>query len=282
MTTPEADVYGQIHPVESPSMIETGLSNLEKELSLISDEAKKALDRAIEKCPEVVNDRHKLMFLRCEVFNADLAAARLVKYWAKRLELFGEQRAFRSLTLANIYEEEDDAGLKMGFVRLIPVTDNTGRSIVFVDPSKQDRTKYTREMLVRSLWYVFHAALENEGAQKNGIVCMAFPKNAEVSQIDRTQMKMNMESIKGLIPARLSAFHIVHPPTFFRVIFPFMKLLMGARLRKRIKVYSGLDEHIVESLEKFGIYPDSIPVDIGGKLVLDHDAWIRERRVKGL
>jgi len=68
------DYYGQVHPVENADMIQQGLSNLEKELSQIPEEKKKTFLEALEKCPDIVNESHKLMFLRCEVFNADVSA----------------------------------------------------------------------------------------------------------------------------------------------------------------------------------------------------------------
>ena len=65
-----SDFYGQLHPIETPKMREIALSTLESELSKIPDNEKQPYLEAKEKCPELVNDSHKLMFLRCEVYDA--------------------------------------------------------------------------------------------------------------------------------------------------------------------------------------------------------------------
>ena len=61
--------------------------------------------------------------------------------------------------------------------------DSTGHSILLVNPSMQDKSKYTRERMLRVLWYMIHAALETESTQRFGIV--AFPNHARFSQFDR-------------------------------------------------------------------------------------------------
>jgi hypothetical protein len=150
----------------------------------------------------------------------------MAKYWNKRISLFGPVKAFLPMTLDGALKD-DEVALSIGFARLVPAKDPVGRSIVFVDPSKLDSSKYERESMVRALWYVLHAALENVDAQKMGCIMMGYPKNAHISQVDRSLMKMNMESIRGCIPVRISAFFLCHPPTFFAVIFPIIKLFLG-------------------------------------------------------
>jgi len=207
-----------------------------------------------------------------------LAAARLVKYWSKRLDLFGEDRAFKPLTLSSIYANEDEVALKRGFLNLLPDTDESGRGLLFADPSKLDPTKYEREMMVRVLWYILHAALENESTQQKGIIIMAHPRHAKFSNLDRTLMKMNVDSLRGCLPVRLSVFYIVHPPSFFKLIFPFIKLIVGSRLKQRIKLCSGTDENVLNNFKEFGISEESLPTDIGGKYQLDLIQWIEKRR----
>jgi hypothetical protein len=124
--------------------------------------------------------------------------------------------------------KDDEGALNVGFARLVSAKDPVGRSIVFVDPSKLDSSKYERESMVRALWYVMHAALENVDAQKVGNIMLGYPRNTKITQVDRKLMKLNMESIRGCIPVRISALHICHPPVFFaKVIFPIMQLFLG-------------------------------------------------------
>ena len=80
----------------------------------------------------------------------------------------------------------------------------------------------------------------------------------------------------------MSAFNICQPPNFFKLIFPIVKLFLGERLRKRIRVHSGDDDHVHASLAKLGLTKEKLPSELGGEIVLDHKKWLQERAAKGL
>lgn len=70
----KADLYGQFHPVETTDMISAKLEEFEREIKKLPEEKKQCLLEAEEKCPDLVTDKFKLIFLRSEVFNADVSA----------------------------------------------------------------------------------------------------------------------------------------------------------------------------------------------------------------
>ena len=150
-----------------------------------------------------------------------------------------------------------------------------------MDPSVQNKSLYERESMARSVWYVVHAALEAESVQQRGVVFIGYPRNTQLSQMDRALVKINVDSFKGCLPIRLSAMHMCHPPTFFQVIFPFVKMLMGERLRKRLKVHAGQNDVVLKKLEKYGLTLDKVPTDIGGAVVLNHTDWLAKRKEMG-
>lgn len=255
------------------------------------------------------------MFLRCELFDAELAAKRIGQYWNRRIELFGENRAFKPLhlggdgALSSVHSSDDGdsneqcetsdkddesmvqhtlKGLNLGFVRPTQTHDSGGRAIMFADPSRlsgyNKKDDGERLGVARAMWYVMHSVLEgNDTVQKIGLVLVAYPHHAKVSVVDRRLMKMNMESISGCIPVRIGGFHVCHPPWFFgKIVFPIMKVIMGERMRKRIRVHSGSEERVLENLKGYGLGREVLPSEIGGDVILDMDSWIQEMKSRGM
>jgi hypothetical protein len=70
----EPDIYGQRHPVESEMLIVVKLEDFEYEMELLDSVDKVAFIEAKRRCPELLTDKFKLMFLRCECFNAKVSS----------------------------------------------------------------------------------------------------------------------------------------------------------------------------------------------------------------
>jgi hypothetical protein len=221
-----------------------------------------------------------IMYIIC-LYNIQLAAARYAKYWDKRVEVFGPEKAFMPLTLSKALKD-DAVALSTGFYSLTGTKDASGRSIIFIDPSKQDKSKYPRESMCRAMWYILHAALEDEVTQQRGVINVAYPHHAKLSQLDRPLTKMNMESMKGCIPVRQSGVHICYPPSFVSLILPILKAFMGERLRKRIQLHSGSTKKVMQHIAAYGLPKESMPTDLGGEAVVDHLSWLEHRRTSGL
>lgn len=273
------DIYGQLHPVETLELIERKQKEFLQELEHLPADKKKNALLANERCPSLVTDEFRLMFLRCEVFNADLAAKRYAKYWDKRVEVFGMERAFQPLKIENM--EEEMVAITIGFMNMIER--NNDRTFLFVDPSKQDTSKYSRESMLRGIWYMLHASLEDsEDMQKRGVIILAYPNRAKLSQFDKGFMKEFFACIRGILPIRLSCIHICHPPSFFKIVWTFLKLLMSRKIRERVQVHSGSQEHVVEKLvSKFDFKMEDIPVDLGGTRKVDPNGWVEKKRIAG-
>jgi hypothetical protein len=203
------------------------------------------------------------------------------KYWEKRVELFGPHKIFLPLTLS-LALEDDTVALSYGFLSLTGTKDVSGRAIVFLQPAKMDKTKYPRKSMCRALWYVAHAALEDERTQRRGVVICVYPVGAKISQMDRALIQMHVDSIKSCLPLRLSGIHLCHPPIFLQLVLPVFQWFMGPRMRHRLRVHAGSKEKVLQRLERFGLLKESIPVELGGDAVLDYPAWLEQRRAAGL
>jgi hypothetical protein len=200
------------------------------------------------------------------------------KYWAKRIEIFGASAFEKELTIKGALKH-DQVALKRGFIKMMPIKDKKGRAVALVQPRNLDSSKYTRESMVKVTWYMIHAMLEEESAQQKGIVLIIDLSGSKMTQFDIPLVKQCGDSVRGILPVRVSAMHFCQPPIVFDVLFEVVKLVLGERLRKRIIVHSqwwnkGND---VQTLGEYGFTKDYLPVDVGGKLKIDHLAWLKRR-----
>mmetsp|Transcript_13636 Transcript_13636/g.20606 ORF Transcript_13636/g.20606 Transcript_13636/m.20606 type:complete len:211 (-) Transcript_13636:157-789(-) len=210
-----------------------------------------------------------------------MAAKRLLNYWNKRIELFGLERAF----LAIVLRDEDKVPYERGGMQFLAgATDTTGRAVFYADPSKQDRTKYTHEEVLRALWYLVHVALADPRApnvQTKGVILVSTTKRSNPTQFDPVLLKKCSVSVRGCLPLRISAMFVCHPPAFFRLVYPIIKVFLGP-LQKRVFMQSGSDEKIVAALSNNGIPKESVPTHLGGDFHFDHMKWWEERKAIGM
>lgn len=67
-------IYGQKpQPEETPEFLSKSHAALLEEIEKLPDDLKAGWLQAKEKCPDLVGEDHRLMFLRCEVFNAEVS-----------------------------------------------------------------------------------------------------------------------------------------------------------------------------------------------------------------
>ena len=220
------------------------------------------------------------------VWTLQKAAQRYATYWDKRLEIFGEQRAFAKLTVASM--EEDMKPLQIGALQVIrrrktAIDGSDERDILYMDSSKLEPGAYTRESGCRAFWHLFHALLEDEQVQKRGLIVLGYSANFRNRNRDSTFTRMCVASMQGCLPIRLSAFHVCHSPPIFHFFAKMLLCFIGERLRKRVLPHAGKYEKVVELLvSKYAIPLSCIPTDMSGDLVLDQQAWLDQRRAAGL
>lgn len=276
----EPDQYGQCHPIETDELIQRSILDFNLVLlNHIPNHKKLNVTNAERQCPSLLTDSFKLMFLRCECFKVDLAVKRYVKYWDKRVEAFGPKFAFQPLTL-NGPLHDATVPLEIGAMQIIQRND--ARNILYFDPSKLDKTKYSRESAQRAFWYIFHVLLEDIDVQKRGVIVLNYNEHFRNSNRDPPLTKMFFNTMKGALPIRISVIHGCHVPYFYSCVIAIMMIFLGDRLRKRVIVHDGTHEQVIKSLEKYGISISDVPTDMGGLYELDTIAWLNERRNNGL
>ncbi|CAB9512436.1 tocopherol transfer protein [Seminavis robusta] len=263
--TDKPDVYGQLHPVETPQLIAGKIVAFDAAVNNLPRKRRAALSQAVEECPELLTEKFKLQFLRCDCFNVQLAAKRYGKYWERRLEVFGPDKAFLPLTPEGALKD-DAVALSVGLLTLTGTKDSSGRNIMVADPTKQQFDKYSTQSMIRTVWYMVHLALEDEETQKQGLVYIVDLSKASLSLLDKELVRVAALSVTGCIPVRLSGIHGLYPPAVFWVIYPVVKVLLGERLRKRAKFHSGSKKKVLAELAKYGLDSTKLPKLIGGEL----------------
>lgn len=129
------EVHGISKPLEEdPEMVETGLTELDRWIDKLKrTKAGKIYIIAEKQSIQYVSDRKfRLMFLRVEDFDAKSSARRLLAYFEKKMELWGEDKLCKDITLDD-FDEDDLEALNNGCVQILRERDVAGRAIVFHD-----------------------------------------------------------------------------------------------------------------------------------------------------
>jgi hypothetical protein len=131
--TERESVYEDLHGVsglvhESPELVVSCLAELE--LGITMTRRRDAYTAAARKDSSYTSSRTlRLQFLRAEHFDSGKAAARLVEFFERKLELFGPDPLARDLLISDL-NEEDQKCLESGLMTLVPEKDKAGRGII--------------------------------------------------------------------------------------------------------------------------------------------------------
>jgi hypothetical protein len=132
-TQERSEALNDLHGVadqtnETPQMIKAKSQEMSNALlnllANISPDDSFAYRKAVALDPEYVKGLY-LGFLRAESFNSHEAAARVIRFFGVKLELFGEEMLAREIKLKDLGEEETDA-LRSGVVQMMPHRDRAG------------------------------------------------------------------------------------------------------------------------------------------------------------
>jgi len=270
----QAGVLGvNVIPNKTEKEAANALSLMNEELSKIPLDQKRCYVDAVEKCTNEVNNEKRMAFLWREDFDAKRAAARLVKYWEKRKELFAE-RCYLPLTL-RILEDEIPL-ISTELFHLLPSKDSSGRAILSINMSLRDKSKNSVESVARVLWYFFHCLIEDLETQKRGFVLFVTGKHSKYNNFDPSFIFAMREFERDCFPIRCACAHVCHPRPFLRALLPVMKYVAG-RHWARVFFHSGSDQVVMENLRAFGIAQENIPAHSGGRLAHDHAQWMCDR-----
>ena len=135
-----------------------GVDNIIDETDALVEQALQDMDSALQQLPNnflydkarSINSRYvedpsfRLMFLRSEYFNPQLAAKRLLKFLENKVKFFGEETLARPIYLSDL-NNDDMTFLKSGIVQLIQVRDRSGR-VILADFNMDDSLEQPKDI----------------------------------------------------------------------------------------------------------------------------------------
>jgi hypothetical protein len=155
------DIHGVSEDVihEEPGFVRAKLEEMEMELSKLTM-GKEAYMQAEAQSKEYVSC-HSLKFLRAEIFDARLAAGRMIRFFEEKKKLFGPDKLTKEIKLCDL-DREDQKFLERGNLQILPQRDRAGRRIMswmlmIRGKSDHNREREEEEMTssrVRSNWWI--------------------------------------------------------------------------------------------------------------------------------
>lgn len=212
-------------------MMKSALEHLENAIELISEEKKSAFLEAKNQYPDIFEaESIPHCFLRCENYNPWAAACRIVTYWEKRKQVFGE-RAFLPMNLSGegTLLEEDMVVFNHGVLSLL-ANDKKQRSVLFADRSKSAVSS------IKALFFVFQKLSENPVSQKEGPIVLFQVDCMRGTGFNKVDARSIAEIIDKCLPMK--------PPQFHFVCFP--------SIRNPTTLSSFADNIIAQGLNKLG------------------------------
>jgi transcriptional regulator of aromatic amino acid metabolism len=132
------DVHGVAEnlPEETPKMIRAKVKEMNEALIASTSRSKSsvdthAYDQAISLDRAYV-ERLKVPFLRAEGYNSGRAAARLIRFFDRKLELFGEEMLVKEITPRECFDDEEMEALQAGVVQILSHRDRVGRGVFLI------------------------------------------------------------------------------------------------------------------------------------------------------
>ncbi len=250
-------IYEEIHGVgrtidETPELISSSLEQMRKDLAQIPKRRRAVLDRALFLRPAIASDdAFHLMFLRACRFDPEHAAAKMHRYFKNKLELFGEGKLAKKITLDDLGDEEIRL-IRQGSTQFIQVSQRRVIAQYTMFAALNDISDWKAHM--RYLWYQLMVLLEDERVQRTGIVEVSNLRGPwKVGMHDMLLHLIKCNDILNDRPVRICAFHRLVEGGSLRYFVRATNKLMPKELRIRQRYHAGSDLEVHYALMAFGI-----------------------------
>ena len=215
---------------------------------------KKSYNKALLLCPTLKYDIvWKVMFLRADQYSPSKAARRLVKYYDMKHELWGDDLLVKRITLDDL-TENDLHWNRIGFQNVLPIKDQAGRPIFFLDSTKlgSNLDDVNLNSMLRSWWYMTMSTLQFDShSQKTGICFVTYyPESDLLSSSQSNNMRKVVPIVKrrgymkSCLPCRISSTRVCYRDPKMHLLLGTIRMAMGKAGRLRLRTHYGSDlEH---------------------------------------
>jgi len=172
--------------------------------------------------------------------------------------------------------KDDIKILRGGYITILPVCDEVGRSIIYIN--KACRMPTTEEKL-RVLWYLLHVATQNPTVRKEGYVVLTNSRGVKLKAFDPKFSSQAAVLCDRAFPIRWYRVHVCQANAVFPMISNAIKAILSKMQRQTFLLHNGSEERVLETLEETGVPRHCVPTDLGGPLQFSQDDFIRDRLI---
>lgn len=231
------DIHGIADKVdETPEFVQEKRQQLKEELlHLTTKKTCYAYHQSLSDNHDyVTSEVFELMFLRSDLWDPKLSAAKIITFLEAKLEMFGPDHLTKDIRISEM-KKDDKKSLESGFFQLLSVRDVAGRAIICGVPMLR---KYgDLKNLVRAFFYLVMVALEDPETQRNGIVMVGL--NTGKDRNMNRSAAWAVQKLARLLPMRLVGIHFCYDDFMMLPMMSLAMLVMGASRRVRFRAHYG-------------------------------------------
>jgi len=277
------DEYRDVVDKETPELLHGSLRQLALELDAIPKKPAYHTCQTEYGATTWVNTAEfRLLFLRCEFFDAKKAAARIVAFLELSRSCWGDFVLEREVCLSDL-SEQDRVLLDSGLLQMLPGRDRCGRRVLIHFTHNNVGPTRPKESRMRVALYLALKVVKHDvDLQRSGMVLISWIHDNLFNDFRvRSHVCKNLMLV---IPCRISVVHVhISPPdgayrSFANIAKEIFLLAIGSKLRKRVRIHLGSDTDFLYYIQTFGIQSSQIPLDstTGQRKTANHHEWIEQ------
>ncbi|KAL3912165.1 MAG: hypothetical protein SGILL_006992 [Bacillariaceae sp.] len=224
----------------------------------------------------IQSSEFQLPFLRCEQWNPQAAAQKILDYFEIKLRLFGQEKLTKHPITVSDFDKESRKCLEGGFFQLLQSRDVAGRAIMVVMPMCHFEGEYI-DNLLRAYFYMIMVATQDVETQRKGLILMGCNVGPQ-RRVDR-RLPWNVHKVRQALPLRTMGIHYCYDDIRMMPMMTIGMLVSSASSRVRFRAHYGKLQDINYKLTTFGIPDQCLPVTAEGEpKIKGHRAWVKARK----